>query len=59
MSLPFSDHCDPLCDESEELKFLIRYLQTALAHQGWNYLEFRPIHPDFGEAMEKKLSCGA
>jgi len=53
VSLPFSDHCDPLCEESEELKFLIRYLQTALAHQGWNYLEFRPIHPDVGEAMEK------
>src|SRR5260370_1495614 len=30
VSLPFSDHCEPLCDSTTDLKFLIRYLQTIL-----------------------------
>ena len=50
VSLPFSDHCEPLCDSIEDLNFLIRYLQTALEHQGWKYLEFRPIIGNLGQA---------
>src|SRR5262249_20982544 len=37
VSLPFSDHCEPLCDSSEEINFLVRYLQTALLRQKWKY----------------------
>jgi len=43
VSLPFSDHCEPLCDSTDDLDFLIRYLQTALKHQKWKYLEIRPM----------------
>jgi len=43
ISLPFSDHCEPLCDTAEELTFIVQYLQTALQHQKWKYLELRPI----------------
>lgn len=43
VSLPFSDHCEPLCDSPEDLAFLIRYLQTALEHQNWKYLEIRSL----------------
>jgi hypothetical protein len=49
VSLPFSDHCEPLCDSSEDVNFLVRYLQTALQHQRWKYLELRPIDGDFGQ----------
>ncbi len=49
VSLPFSDHCEPLCDSPEDVKFLIRYLQTALEHQKWKYLEVRPINGNFGQ----------
>jgi Acetyltransferase (GNAT) domain len=49
VSLPFSDHCEPLCDSPEELSFLIRYLQSALNHQDWKYLELRPINGNFGQ----------
>ena len=48
VSLPFSDHCEPLCDSVEELNFLLRYLQTALEHENWKYVEMRPINVDFG-----------
>jgi Acetyltransferase (GNAT) domain len=47
VSLPFSDHCEPLCDSAEDLHFLIRYLRTALEHQKWKYLEVRPVNGDF------------
>ena len=43
VSLPFSDHCEPLCDSREEFDFLIRHLQIALKHENWRYLEIRPV----------------
>jgi hypothetical protein len=50
VSLPFSDHCEPLCDTVEEMNFLIRYLQAALDHREWQRLELRPIEWNFREA---------
>ena len=44
VSLPFSDHCQPLCDSAEDLDFLLRYLQTVVEQQNWRYLEVRPIN---------------
>jgi len=49
VSLPFSDHCEPICDSAEDVNFLIRHLQTELGHQGWKYLELRPINGHFGQ----------
>jgi hypothetical protein len=49
VSLPFSDHCEPLCDSTEEFNFLICYLQTAFEHEEWKYLEVRPIDGYFGQ----------
>jgi GNAT acetyltransferase-like protein len=43
VSLPFSDHCEPLCDSREDLNFLVRYLQTRLEHENWRYVEIRSI----------------
>jgi hypothetical protein len=44
VSLPFSDHCEPLFDNPEEFGFVISCLQAELDHQDWKYLEMRPIH---------------
>lgn len=52
VSLPFSDHCEPLCDSGAELDFLVRYLQSALNHQTWRYMEVRPITRNFGQAPD-------
>ena len=49
VSLPFSDHCEPLCDSTEDVNFLIRYLQTALEHQEWKYLQVRPINGNLSQ----------
>jgi len=53
VSLPFSDHCEPLCDSAYELDFLVRYLQCAAERQGWKYLEIRPIDENFAQSHEK------
>jgi hypothetical protein len=48
VSLPFSDHCEPLFDSAKDVNFLIRYLQASLERKEWEYLEVRPINLDFG-----------
>jgi Acetyltransferase (GNAT) domain len=52
VSLPFSDHCEPLCDSSEDLRFLIQSLQARMNAEGWKYIEIRPIDSDLGQAGE-------
>lgn len=49
VSLPFSDHCEPLCDSTGDASFLLHKLQVALEHQEWKYLEVRPINVSFSE----------
>ena len=53
ISLPFSDHCEPICDSAEEVNFLLRYLQTAMEHQEWKHLEVRPINGNFSQTDGK------
>lgn len=52
VSLPFSDHCEPLTESAEDLNFLIRYLQASLDRRRWKYLEIRPIDWNFDETGE-------
>jgi hypothetical protein len=54
VSLPFSDHCEPLCDPSDDLNFLIGYLQTTRERQKLKYLEVRPVNGNFGQMSEAK-----
>lgn len=54
VSLPFSDHCEPLCDSQEDLDFLIRYLQTTLEHENWRYLEVRQVNGNIGQTDAAK-----
>jgi hypothetical protein len=50
VSLPFSDHCEPICDSTEEMKTLVAYSQTAVNSKQWQYLEIRPVDERFGAA---------
>jgi hypothetical protein len=50
VSLPFSDHCEPLCDSTEEMKTLVRHSQANVNSRDWQYLELRPADQQFGEA---------
>ncbi|HEY4813419.1 MAG TPA: GNAT family N-acetyltransferase [Chthoniobacterales bacterium] len=49
VSLPFSDHCEPLWDSAEDANLLIQYLQSAAIKQKWKYLELRPINAHFDQ----------
>jgi hypothetical protein len=43
VSLPFSDHCEPLINAPEELNTFAGYLAGAIEKNGWKYFELRPI----------------
>lgn len=49
VSLPFSDHCEPLCESWKDAKVLLGHLQTERAHQEWKYLEVRPTNSDLSQ----------
>jgi hypothetical protein len=54
VSLPFSDHCEPLCDSQEDLDFLIQYLRTIVEHENCRYLEVRQIEGNISETSALK-----
>ena len=42
VSLPFSDHCDPLTDNPDDFDDIAHTLQEECEQQNWDYVEFRP-----------------
>jgi hypothetical protein len=42
VSLPFSDHCDPLVDDSQELAALSATVEQYRSRGHWKYAELRP-----------------
>jgi hypothetical protein len=43
VSLPFSDHCEPLVSHSDEFDELILHAKASLSPGKWKYLEVRPV----------------
>lgn len=43
VSLPFSDHCDPLVENSAELDDLLLRIRASVDDGQWGYVEIRPI----------------
>jgi CelD/BcsL family acetyltransferase involved in cellulose biosynthesis len=43
VSLPFSDHCEPLVESSVMLDRLLARVKASVDQSGWKYLEIRPI----------------
>ena len=43
VSLPFSDHCQPLVDDPELACGLISSLKRLQQKENWRYIEFRPL----------------
>ncbi len=41
VSLPFTDHCEPLVDNIHQLRTLCAHLETLRRTQGWRYAEIR------------------
>jgi lipid II:glycine glycyltransferase (peptidoglycan interpeptide bridge formation enzyme) len=43
VSLPFSDHCEPLIEDIEEQDCLLSYVERNLAKNNWRYIEIRSL----------------
>lgn len=43
VSLPFSDYCEPLCHDNDELAFFAARLEGMLKDGKWRYIELRPV----------------
>jgi hypothetical protein len=43
VSLPFSDHSEPLVDSEADLHCLLGFLKGNLRREGWKYIEIRPL----------------
>lgn len=46
VSLPFSDHCEPLVSRKEELRGILEALREERNGNGWKYIEIRPAQGD-------------
>lgn len=47
VSLPFSDHCEPLLQEHEGAEDFVSWMTETCDFQQWRYVEFRPLFADF------------
>lgn len=45
VSLPFSDHCEPLVDRQDDLQALVGSLEEEMRRAKWRYVEVRPFAP--------------
>ncbi len=43
VSLPFSDHCQPLLQNPQDLDVLISQMKNGVDGERWKYLEIRPV----------------
>ncbi len=43
VSLPFSDHCEPLVHDRDEAEEFVHWMQDACDLQKWKYVEIRPL----------------
>jgi hypothetical protein len=63
VSLPFSDHCQPLLEPKRDVEAFARYLQAACDLPKWKYIEIRPSSdvdldgPD-SNAVTREHHCG-
>ena len=57
VSLPFSDHCDPLAGDSAELDDLLLCIRKSIDLGSWKYLEIRPTsyRPDVRAGFHESL----
>jgi Acetyltransferase (GNAT) domain len=53
VSLPFSDHCEPLVNSTEELEFFVQRLQAELKPRRCTYLEVRPVNESFHQIEDQ------
>lgn len=56
VSLPFSDHCEPLVDNPDELPALLSLLESQREAENWKYFELRPLLSKEFDGEQKYLA---
>jgi CelD/BcsL family acetyltransferase involved in cellulose biosynthesis len=56
VSLPFSDHCEPLVNDGIELDCLLSHLKHRVDKYKWSYVEIRPVAEAPGVTTEFERS---
>ncbi len=56
VSLPFSDHCEPLVDDNEQLQTLLQPALQELREQKIKYIDIRPLSSKYAEGSENAES---
>lgn len=51
VSLPFSDHCEPLVENKDEAECLVANLHNIVKKGNWKYLEIRPVSSTLWETI--------
>jgi Acetyltransferase (GNAT) domain len=57
VSLPFSDHCDPLVTSSTDASGLVEHLHTMMAGGKYRYIELRPNTPESWLTGNRAAAC--
>lgn len=58
VSLPFSDHCQPLVDSQEDLALLLAALRLSQEREKWKYVELRPLSSWAGDGDQRLFVAG-
>jgi hypothetical protein len=56
VSLPFSDHCEPLVESKDEAEFLITNIKCRVDERKWKYVELRPVSTASWEELMPTIS---
>src|SRR5258707_6215461 len=48
VSLPFSDHCEPLLNETQGALELTEWMRAECGKHSWKYIELRPLVSEIG-----------
>jgi len=56
VSLPFSDHCEPLTDPSTDIDEMVSHIRQRVDIDKWKYIEIRPVLYQPGSATQLRRS---
>jgi lipid II:glycine glycyltransferase (peptidoglycan interpeptide bridge formation enzyme) len=56
VSLPFSDHCQPLIDDGDHLRLLLAAVDADVAQEKMKYFELRPLELDYSQLGPASLA---
>ena len=59
VSLPFSDHCEPLVRDADQFRMLCAHVELLRKQQRWKYAEMRSVNflIEFNHRFSRAITC--